>query len=140
MNFLTSIGALYVSYLLYRFVSFISLYFLNTYSLDDYLTGESPYAIVTGASDGIGKGIARELYLRGFNLILHGRNAEKTQKAADEIRALRGGTDSRDIRIFLADADKTDNDFQSIVAPFKDLNISLLVNNVGGSGEVVQTR
>ncbi|GJJ09617.1 hypothetical protein Clacol_003840 [Clathrus columnatus] len=134
--YLSIVGALYISYLLYRFATFLSLYFFSTFSLDEYLTGESPYAIVTGASDGIGKGVATELYLRGFNLILHGRNVEKTQKVADEIRALRNGQGKKDVRIFIADATKSDNNFQNIVAPFKNLNVSILVNNVGGSGDV----
>lgn len=132
--FLSIIGVLYTLHLLYRFASFLSLYFVNSYPLDDYLTGDVPYALVTGASDGIGKAIATELCLRGFNLILHGRNAEKIRQAADEIHALSrsNGQDRRDIRIFLADATNNDQDFQNILGPFKDLNISILVNNVGG--------
>lgn len=140
MSYLSIIGLSYVFYLLYRFVSFLSLYYFRTHPIDDYLTGDSPYAIVTGASDGIGKGVAKELYLRGFNLILHGRNAEKTQKVAEEIRALRHGQEQRDVRVFLADASRNDHDFEKIVSPFKELNVSLLINNAGGSLEIILER
>lgn len=138
MSYLSTIGAIYVFYLLYRFVSFIFLYFVSSYPLNDFLTGGSPYAIVTGASDGIGKGVAKELYKRGFNLILHGRNEEKMKKVVDEIRAFQNDREERDIRMFLADASKGDHDFQSLVAPFKDLDISILFNNVGGTAETLK--
>jgi len=91
--------------------------------------GVSSYALVTGASDGIGKSVARELCDQGFNLIIHGRNEEKVRKVAEELRA-RG---RRDVQYFIADASKPGHDFAQMVAPFKALNITLVVHNVGGT-------
>jgi 17beta-estradiol 17-dehydrogenase / very-long-chain 3-oxoacyl-CoA reductase len=79
---------------------------------------------------GLRKGVAKELYRRGFNLILHGRNEEKTRKVVEEIKAIGGG---RDVRYFLADVAAPGHDFQKIIAAFKDLNITLMLNNVGGT-------
>jgi 17beta-estradiol 17-dehydrogenase / very-long-chain 3-oxoacyl-CoA reductase len=39
-----------------------------------------PWAIVTGGSDGIGRGYVEELLFRGFNVIVHGRSKEKLAK------------------------------------------------------------
>ena len=52
--------------LVYRFLSFVWIYFIRPSSVNKYLTGPAPYALVTGATDGIGKAVAKELYRRGF--------------------------------------------------------------------------
>lgn len=50
-----------------------------------WLDRYGPWAIVTGASDGIGREIARELAQRGLNLILVARRAERLARIAAEI-------------------------------------------------------
>jgi NAD(P)-dependent dehydrogenase (short-subunit alcohol dehydrogenase family) len=66
------------------------LYFLYPSTLDRYLRdyqGEKSWALVTGSSDGIGKGIAHELCSHGFNVVLHGRNAEKLSRVQSSLLA-----------------------------------------------------
>lgn len=46
--------------------------------------------LVTGATDGIGKGTARELARRGVRVLLHGRSAERVAAARDELAAATG--------------------------------------------------
>jgi NAD(P)-dependent dehydrogenase (short-subunit alcohol dehydrogenase family) len=46
--------------------------------------------LVTGATDGIGKGTARELAGRGAHVLLHGRTAERVSAVRDEIAAATG--------------------------------------------------
>ena len=41
--------------------------------------------LITGATDGHGRALADRLAADGDRLILHGRNAERLQRAADEI-------------------------------------------------------
>jgi len=127
---LTGIGALFCANQLYRFARFIWVYCFRPSDIGKYLHGPAPYALVTGASDGIGKALAQELYDQGFNLIIHGRSEEKTRKVAEEIRA-RG---KRDVKYFLASVGEPEVDIPKLLEPFKNLNITFVVNNVGGGG------
>src|SRR5665213_1540872 len=50
-------------------------------------------AVVTGGNSGVGKTTAIELAKKGFRIIIHGRDAEKTSLAADEIKTRSGNSD-----------------------------------------------
>ncbi|KAI1797399.1 NAD(P)-binding protein [Ganoderma leucocontextum] len=66
------------------------------HSVKRYLHGEAPYAIVTGATAGIGKATAVELLTHGVNIILHGRDGAKMQKVVEELRAsVKGKADTK---------------------------------------------
>ncbi|KAL6305977.1 NAD(P)-binding protein [Sparassis latifolia] len=125
---LAVVGAVVVTKGIYQLVSFTWFYFLRPCSVQKYMHGPSPYVLITGGSDGIGKAIAQDLYDRGFNVIIHGRNEEKTRGVADAIRARRMG----DVQYFIADATRPGHDFAHMVEPFRHLNITLVVHNVGG--------
>ncbi|TCD68980.1 hypothetical protein EIP91_009202 [Steccherinum ochraceum] len=135
LRFFTFVGALFTSNQLFRFARFIWVYCLRPSSIKNYLHGDAPYALVTGASDGIGKALAGELYENGFNVILHGRSEEKTKKVVEELVARGKG---RDVRYILASANAADTDFEKLVEPFKDLNVTFVVNNVGGGNNRFQ--
>ncbi|MFM7148061.1 MAG: SDR family NAD(P)-dependent oxidoreductase, partial [Actinomycetales bacterium] len=47
--------------------------------------------IVTGATKGIGKGIARVFAKAGANVLITGRNADDAKRTCDELAALGGG-------------------------------------------------
>ena len=130
LQLLAAVGALYCASQLYRFSRFIWMYCLRPSSIGTYIHGTAPYALITGGSDGIGKALAHELYDRGFNIIIHGRNEEKTRKGAEEIQEK--GT--RDVKYFIAGSSEAGIDFNKLLEPFKDLNLTLVVNNVGGGG------
>jgi len=117
-------------------LDFLWFYFLRpTNRWQKYLQGPSPYAVVTGSTDGIGKSTAQELYDKGFNLILHGRNEKKLKGVIAEIQSAKSKRTGKvqDVKYFLEDASKTGIDFEGIVKKFEGLNITILVNNVGGS-------
>lgn len=46
--------------------------------------------LITGATDGLGRGLAHRLAADGTTLILHGRNPERLNQVADEIRDTHG--------------------------------------------------
>ncbi|KAI0667838.1 NAD-P-binding protein [Trametes maxima] len=141
VDVLTVLGGILALPYLYRFSAFVWLYFLRPSTVHHYLHGSAPYALVTGATDGIGKGTAAELFARGFNLVLHGRNEAKMLAVIAELRAQARRPDGEgDIRYFLADAAKPGHDFEKMIAPFKDLNITLVLHNVGGSNGVQPER
>jgi 3-oxoacyl-[acyl-carrier protein] reductase len=85
-------------------------------------------AIVTAASQGIGKGIAESLAREGTNVAICARGRENLEEAAKEIRA-------HGARVLTVDADVTNaEDVQKVVdqtvREFGHLDI--LVNNAGG--------
>ena len=51
--------------------------------------GGDTWAVVTGATDGIGLGFCEELVSRGFNVCLISRNAEKINKVIKNLEASR---------------------------------------------------
>ncbi|KAF9642678.1 NAD(P)-binding protein [Thelephora ganbajun] len=115
-------------------LDFVWFYFLRpTNRWEKYLQGPSPYAVVTGATDGIGKATAQELYDKGFNLILHGRNENKLKGVIEEIQSAKSKRTGKvqDVKYFLEDASKVGIDFEGIARRFEGLNVTILVNNVG---------
>lgn len=117
-------------------LDFLWFYFLRpTSEWQKYLQGPSPYAVVTGATDGIGRSTAQELYDKGFNLILHGRNEKKLKNVVAEIQSAKSKRTGQvqDVKYFLVDASKAEIDFEGIAKRFEGLNVTVLLNNVGGS-------
>lgn len=83
--------------------------------------------LITGASSGIGAGIARELGAAGFKLMLGARRADRLAALAEEIRAGGGEVETRRL-------DVTD---RASVAAFADAarqvfgRVDVIVNNAG---------
>jgi NAD(P)-dependent dehydrogenase (short-subunit alcohol dehydrogenase family) len=83
--------------------------------------------VITGATDGLGKGIAEELAPTGARLILHGRNEEKGQALLEELRPRATG----ELEWRLADFASLD-DVRGLVDELLDeQRIDALVNNAG---------
>ena len=130
---LFGLGVAAVSYNSLRLLRFIYLYNRPS-SVKRYLYGPSPWALVTGASDGIGFGIAQELATNGFNVILHGRNPEKLERSKIQ---LEGEFKSVQFRVAVLNASSaTSQQIEDLVASLDSLNLTILVNNVGGGATV----
>jgi 17beta-estradiol 17-dehydrogenase / very-long-chain 3-oxoacyl-CoA reductase len=129
-SLLSVIGFLFCFYHLKSLIDFIWFYFLRPNdAYKKYLADPRSYALITGATDGIGRALAKELYDKGFNLIVHGRNEEKILSVIDELKSSSSGGD---VKYFVADANRPDVDFEGIAKRFEGLNVTLMVNNVGG--------
>jgi short-subunit dehydrogenase len=83
-----------------------------------------PTALVTGASAGIGLAIARELALRGFDLVLVARREDKLNELAKQLEKRVNITV---IALDLAEAGAPQQLFDAL----KGIKIDLLVNNAG---------
>jgi len=94
------------------------------------------WAVITGGSDGIGKGMALKAFLNGQNLVLVGRSKQKLEEAAAEIKLHQGSTTGSEVIIFVCDLDnlseKKLDEFTTTLRKLKG-EIGLLVNSAGVS-------
>ncbi|BHF76161.1 hypothetical protein SprV_0501925900 [Sparganum proliferum] len=123
------IGIVAVAYLVFYFLRpFITFFLLRFYfSKRADLKKAGDWAIVTGATDGIGKAFAHELARDGMNVFLISRSTEKLTKVADEIQSLF----KVDTKIFAADFTTTDF-YENLKQKIEELpSVSILINNVG---------
>jgi len=86
------------------------------------------WALVTGASSGIGEAFARELGARGMNVALSARSRGRLQGVAAELRE-RHGVDARVLVADLAHPRGADELVQAVHA--QGVDVYLLVNNAG---------
>jgi NAD(P)-dependent dehydrogenase (short-subunit alcohol dehydrogenase family) len=84
-------------------------------------------ALITGGTSGIGLGYARHLALRGLDIVLVARNAERLESTAAELRAL-----GVDVEIVVADL-ATPDGVATVVERLasEDSPIEVYVNNAG---------
>lgn len=90
---------------------------------------EKKIVLVTGSSDGIGRLTAMELAKEGMNVLVHGRNAEKTNQVAGEIREATGNPE---VEAFVADLSSMQGvrRLARLVSDRHD-RLSILINNAG---------
>ncbi|KAK0745435.1 hypothetical protein B0T18DRAFT_306206, partial [Schizothecium vesticola] len=87
------------------------------------------WALVTGASDGIGKAFAHSLAEAGFNVVIHGRSPSKLAVVFAELEST---YPLRSFRFLTADATKCHPDaFEGIVQFLSDIHLTVLINNAG---------
>lgn len=84
------------------------------------------WALVTGASAGIGAAFARELAKQGVSLVLAARRAERLQSLADELEK-RHQVQTRVVPVDLTESEGV----AELLVSVADLEISILVNNAG---------
>ncbi|MDB5785322.1 SDR family oxidoreductase [Caballeronia mineralivorans] len=95
------------------------------------LTLEGRTCLVTGASSGIGAGVARLLALQGARVAGIARRAEKLQELAGEIRAAGGNTELLAITADLTRADDINRAIHEAVGELGPVDI--LVNGAGAA-------
>lgn len=92
------------------------------------------WALITGASDGIGKQYALQLAKAGFNVILVSRTASKLQALSSEITSSNSDVHTE---ILAMDFSKNQgSDYDKLAAIVKDKDIAILINNVGQSHDL----
>jgi 17beta-estradiol 17-dehydrogenase / very-long-chain 3-oxoacyl-CoA reductase len=92
------------------------------------------WAVVTGASDGLGKEFAHQLCAKGFNLILVSRTQSKLDKLARELQLRWTGHQNKVLAIDFSKDD--DADYERLADLIKGLDVGILINNVGQSHSI----
>ena len=91
-----------------------------------YLKKYGPWALVTGASDGIGNELAKELAAIGFNLVIVARRESLLQEQAEKLIKKYGV----DVIPFSADLSKSD-DIELINRKTEKIDIGLFIASAG---------
>lgn len=92
----------------------------------DFSEKYGPWALITGASAGLGADFARELAALGLNTVLVARRKEKLEELGKELE------DEFGIQTRSVAADLGSDDFMPALAEeTKDLEVGLLINNAG---------
>ena len=86
-----------------------------------------PWALITGGSEGVGAGFARQLAAQGFKLVLVARKPEPLDELANELRV--GGTE---VRVLSADLSKPDV-LDHVRTVTDDIEVGLLIYNAGAN-------
>ena len=95
------------------------------------MTARSDYALITGASAGLGAEFARQLAAAGHNLILVARREDRLSALADELRAAH----KIDCQIIVADLNEPEAAAQiRNTCVSSGWQVSWLVNNAGVAG------
>ena len=96
-------------------------------------------ALITGASSGIGRDMARYLSTKGYDLIINGRNEDRLKELKDEIES---SNSERKVSIIVADLNKEEECLRLHEEVKNEFGtIDILVNNAGFGlfGEFVET-
>ncbi len=103
--------------------------------MTNYKTKYGQYALITGASSGIGKAFAYKLASLNVDLVLVARREEKLKLIKDEIEQ------KYSVKVIVITLDLTVNSFiEAIKESTKDLEIGILINNAGfgSTGDYIQ--
>lgn len=120
---------------LYKVAGFVAVYGrssqVHRYVYRD-TQGHPPWALVTGASDGVGAALADALAAAGLNIVLHGRNPAKLERVRVRLLA---DHPQRQFRLLVADAAQPPGPAldRLVETVLGDIHLTMLVNNAGGS-------
>ncbi|CAH8494342.1 unnamed protein product [Schistosoma turkestanicum] len=131
-NWWSLFQTLIVSWIIFKLLQLLTIYLKYTvgiyyFSKRKSLRKAGEWAIVTGASAGIGEAYAEELASEGLNLMLISNDEQQLQSVADRISR------EYNVKTRIVVADFTKDDFPKIIKPEIDklTTIACLVNNVG---------
>lgn len=90
---------------------------------------QGKWALVTGATDGLGKAYAKALANKGLDIVLVSRSIERLEEAAAEIKQTYGV----ETRVIEADLTEGQAVYNKIGKAIEELEVGVLVNNAGRS-------
>ncbi|PCH43532.1 3-ketoacyl-CoA reductase [Wolfiporia cocos MD-104 SS10] len=104
-------------------------------NLKKYGAGKGSWAVVTGASEGIGREFALQLAKKGFNVLVSARNSAALDALVTEIETSCPPERKVQAKAFTMDFSQLSDEAQwgRLAAELEGLDIGVLVNNVGRS-------
>ncbi|KAH9558436.1 hypothetical protein CY35_06G008500 [Sphagnum magellanicum] len=123
---LAAIGFLYVLRLISLFLPWIYVTFLRPAKP---LSRYGDWALITGATDGIGKAFTGKLAKKKINLVIVGRSQPKLEELAKELHS-KYGVEVRFVVVDFTD-DDLDGGLSRISQRTADIHVGILINNVG---------
>ncbi|KAI1488560.1 hypothetical protein F5X96DRAFT_71220 [Biscogniauxia mediterranea] len=133
MSILANIGLFFILRGLYEVAWCLWAFFLRTSSIRSYLrtkVGKKPWALVTNASDGIGKGFAEKLAWMGFDIVLHDRDPYKLARTRAYLEQKFPETSFRTIIVnWQLCADGNHASFSEMKNIVSDINLKILINS-----------
>jgi len=133
INLLFSFIIFYCLYIIFKIIIILYKKFIRKPLNLTERYGEGSYALITGATDGIGKEFCIQLAKLKFNLILVSRNIEKLKKVSDELK-----NKFINLQTILIEFDFSKKfsikDYEKFFLnnkEIKNLDISILINNIG---------
>ncbi|RDB24900.1 Very-long-chain 3-oxoacyl-CoA reductase [Hypsizygus marmoreus] len=131
-TFLLALGSFAVVRVVYQTLSvLLQTFIIPGTNLKRFGSTKGAWAVVTGASDGIGKEFAFQLAKAGFNVLLIARNKQLLDSTASDIATKYPGVSTATHSINFAKADE--HAYQSLSTVLNRLDVGVLVNNVGKS-------
>ncbi|GKT97193.1 short-chain dehydrogenase [Colletotrichum tofieldiae] len=134
---LAAVGLITILLLLVKFIDFIRFHFVSaSQPLAGYKANglKQTFALVTGASAGIGYGIAQALVNHGFGVILLGHQEKELRESAAKLALLREDAKVKTIVMNACTAAPTE--IKTVIEKFvkdEQICITVLVNNVGSN-------
>ncbi|KAJ1506460.1 hypothetical protein HMI56_000602, partial [Coelomomyces lativittatus] len=124
LYFFTSVGVLTITYYLFTFwLTIFNIALKGGKSLTVYGAGRGAWAVITGASDGIGKAFAFELAKNKFNVVILARTESKLQAISKEIQT-KYNVETLVIPFDFSTLDSAN--YQSLFSKLSHLNITVL--------------
>ncbi|KAJ3486372.1 hypothetical protein NLI96_g4279 [Meripilus lineatus] len=134
--FLLALGSLSFAKFVIKTAGVISQTFiLPGKNLKKYGAGKGAWAVVTGASEGIGREFALQLARKGFHVLIAARNTTSLNNLAAEIEAQNKGDNKVQTKVLTMDFSKPNDVAQwtRFQSEIEHLDIGVLINNVGRS-------
>lgn len=91
------------------------------------------WAVITGATDGIGKAYAFELARKGQNVLIISRTQSKLDATAKEIEAKHANVEVRTLAVDFSSFGAGDSQHAKVAAAIDGMEVGVLINNVGMS-------
>ncbi|KAI8994060.1 3-ketoacyl-CoA reductase [Trametes punicea] len=134
--FLLAVGSFSVARFAFKtlFV-LLQTFVLSGKSLKKYGAGKGAWAVVTGASEGIGREYALQLARKGFNVVLSARNTSALASLVTEIESIVVDGKNMQAKAITMDFSKLEYAAQwnNLESELSGLDVGILVNNAGKS-------